>query len=364
MIDKVKVELGERSYEILIGRGVLSQLGDVCRAAACGDSVLLVSDRNVNRFYGEQCETLLSAVGCRVGREVIPARESSKSGRRLFKLYEAALANGMMRDDFMVALGGGVVGDLTGYAAATYMRGIRFVQIPTSLLAMVDSSVGGKTGINLPQGKNLIGAFHQPAAVLIDLDVLETLPKREYLSGLAEVIKYGVIVDPRFFEGLEHHVEELLARDSEYLRYVVRRCCEIKAEVVGFDEREKGLRAILNFGHTFGHALENCCGYGTLYHGEAVAIGMVYAARLSCDAASMRMDDVKRIECLLQRLGLPVSVPADLVWKDLLAAMCKDKKSRKDRPTFVLGKKIGEVIRGGEISEKQLRAVWKGMRGD
>ena len=272
----VEVDLGERSYPIVIGRD-FEGLPEI----SAGTAVLLVSDTNVEPLYGESCAAMLEECGCKVTRIVVPAGESTKSMEHALQLYDAALAGQLDRKSYMVALGGGVVGDLTGFAAATYLRGINLIQVPTSLLAMVDSSVGGKTAVNLPQGKNLVGVFYQPHAVQINLDTLNTLPDREYFSGLAEVVKYGVIMDAAFFEFLEKHVAELLKRDYDILSKVVARCCEIKADVVRQDEKESGLRAILNYGHTLGHAIENRCGYGKLLHGEAVAVGMAYAALLS-----------------------------------------------------------------------------------
>jgi len=262
----------------------------------------------------------------------------------------------------MVALGGGVIGDLTGYAAASWLRGISFVQVPTSLLAMVDSSVGGKTGINIAEGKNLVGVFHQPELVLADLETLKTLPEREFAAGMAEVVKYGPIWDEELFQSLEATALRLAGsfQGSEEMGEIISRCCEIKAEVVRQDEREGGLRGILNFGHTLAHAIENVAGYGEYLHGEAVAIGMIYAARLSTQLKGLSVEESARIEKLLATLGLPVDAPG-LAWKDLRAAMAVDKKTRDGRIKFVLVDRIGHAEIGCEISEELMEEVWNGI---
>ena len=326
-------------------------------ALGLGRNCLVVSDSNVNRLYGAAVVLSLKKAGFAVARAVVPAGEKSKSEKRLFDLYSNALAAGLDRTSFVVALGGGVIGDLAGFLAATLYRGIRLVQVPTSLLAMVDSSVGGKTGINLPEGKNLIGSFHQPALVLADTAALKTLPRREYLSGLAEVVKYGVISDPSLFSALERRWKDLARGQSAFLETVIARCCEIKADVVRLDERESGLRAILNFGHTVGHAIEQATGYGEYLHGEAVAIGMVFAARLSVELEGFKRDDCARIENLLRQLGLPVRRPS-CEWAGVRKAMGLDKKSAGRTPRFVLARKIGAVAVGCEVPEALLREVW------
>ena len=360
MASTVRVDLGERSYSIRIGRDLGASFQEECRQRFPGARCLLVTDRHVGPLYAATFADALKASGLEPAVLQVPARESSKSRKWLSAVYDAALAHGMGRQSVMLALGGGVVGDLTGFAAATFMRGIPFVQVPTSLLAMVDSSVGGKTGINLPQGKNLVGAFHQPAAVFADLNVLSSLPEREYRSGLAEVIKYGVIEDAWFFNMLEAHADALQRRDPETLERVVSRCCEIKAEVVRFDEKECGVRAILNFGHTFGHALETCSGYGKLLHGEAIAVGMLFAAHLSHELADLSGGDLERIERLLVRMGLPVKAPP-LQWDDLYAVMQKDKKNRRRDPLFVLATRIGNVVHGVEVPQALMQKAWKAL---
>lgn len=351
----VQVDLGERSYDIMIGRDVLAALGETADRTLKGAKILLVTDANVAPLYIEKCEKLLQESGRKVARAVIPAGEPSKSEKCLFELYDACLAHEMDRSSAIVALGGGVVGDLAGYLAASFLRGIEFLQVPTSLLAMVDSSVGGKTGINLPSGKNLVGAFYQPQAVCIDLNTLKTLPRREYLSGLAEVVKYGVIYDEDLFVRLEGLGEALTDCSCPELGDIVARCCEIKAEVVHLDEREGGLRAILNFGHTLGHAIENAQGYGELLHGEAVSIGMAFAAQLSVLEADFPEAHRDRLIGLLKAIRLPVSMEVQLDWADLKKAMAVDKKSVAGVPRFVLADTLGQVKPGWQPSEATLQ---------
>ena len=358
MIKQVAVELGARSYNINIGTEfeLFTDGG--------GRSALLVSDSNVDPLYGERCSKLLEARGFRVARVVVPAGESTKSLQHAGNLFESAVSAQLDRKSCVVALGGGVVGDLAGFVAGTYLRGVNLIQIPTSLLAMVDSSVGGKTAVNLPQGKNLVGVFYQPLEVVVNLDTLDTLPEREYISGLAEVVKYGVINDAGFFSLLESQVEALRRRDRLVLADVVGRCCEIKADVVAADEREGGLRAILNYGHTLGHAIENSCGYGELLHGEAVALGMVYAGILSVRAAGFAPDDADRIVKLLRALGLPAdksALPVSLDWDVLRRVMSSDKKAEQAVPKFVLACELGRVDFGCHVSEDELETAWRDM---
>jgi len=359
MIEKIQVELGDRSYPIEIGQELLPSLGEVCTRCGPPGRALLVSDSNVGPLYADTAVDSLERAGMDVASVILPAGEATKCEGRLFELYDHAIEHGMSRYSFVVALGGGVVGDIAGYMAASYLRGIPFVQVPTSLLAMVDSSVGGKTGINLPQGKNLIGAFHQPRAVLADLDVLETLPPREWRAGLAEVVKYGMIWDADFFAFLEANREGLLRCDKEIAARIVRRSCEIKAKVVRYDERESGLRAILNFGHTLGHAIENAAGYGEYLHGEAVAIGMDYAARLSARRAGLDTDVVERLHRLLTDLGLPTTADG-LEWTDLYAIMLRDKKSVRGKPLFVLTPSLGRATPCYLCEEALCKEVWDG----
>lgn len=356
MAHPVRVNLGERSYDIAIGSGLLPGLGESCRSVVAGKRVLLVADATVDGLYGNRADASLAAAGFEVVRAVVPAGEESKSGAHYLALLEKAAAAALDRHACVVALGGGVVGDLAGFVAATYLRGVSFVQVPTTLLAMVDSAVGGKTGINLPQGKNLVGAFHQPALVVCDTDLLRTLSEREFAAGLAEVIKYGIIYDAGLFAQLERDMEGL-EDDHAALAGIIARSCAIKAEVVGQDEREAGLRAILNFGHTLGHALEKVAGYGMFLHGEAVGVGMAYAARLSARVQGLPEDQVQRIVDLIRRAGLPVKAPR-LAWADLRRAMDVDKKSRGGQPRFVLAERIGHVAWGCVVPEPVLEEAW------
>ncbi len=347
----VSVQLGNRSYAIKVGGGLLSRLGAECAQLKPGRRCAVITDDNVGGHFAGAALNSLAASGFAPVLISIPAGEKSKRLAVVEKCCDQLAAHRLERNSFIVALGGGVVGDLAGFVAATYLRGIPFVQVPTTLLAQVDSSVGGKTGVNLKAGKNLVGAFYQPRLVLCDLDTLKTLPKREYISGLAEVIKYGVIYDAILFAQLERNLPKLLQRDAATLRNVIARCCEIKADVVGQDETESGLRAILNFGHTIGHAIENSSGYGKFLHGEAIAIGQVAAAKLSHEILGLPSGDAERIEKLFVRAGLPVKIKLSPVQrKKLFTAMKLDKKISAGEITFVLAEKIGKVVWGRKVS--------------
>ena len=337
-IQTVSIDLGERSYAIYIGSALIAHeamFADLPRAT----SVLIVSNETVAPLYAQQLATALQKKFSKVLTLALPDGEVHKNWETLNLIFDALLQNGCDRKCLMVALGGGVVGDMTGYAAASFMRGVPFVQVPTTLLSQVDSSVGGKTGINHPLGKNMIGAFYQPLRVICDLDTLKTLPDRELSAGLAEVIKYGPIADLQFMGWLEQNMDLLLARDVTALAHAVRRSCEIKAWVVAQDEREGGLRAILNFGHTFGHAIEAGMGYGRWLHGEAVGCGMVMAARLSQQLGLVDEAFVQRLKTLTVRAGLPVVGPV-LDAQDnagrYLELMRLDKKSDAGEIKFVL----------------------------
>jgi 3-dehydroquinate synthase len=334
----VSIDLGDRSYPIHIGAALLAQ-SSLYQTLPQAQSALIVSNTTVAPLYAETLRRVLSEKYAQVFMVVLPDGESFKNWQTLNLIFDGLLEQGCDRKTVLFALGGGVVGDMTGFAAASYMRGVPFVQIPTTLLSQVDSSVGGKTGINHPAGKNMIGAFYQPRMVLCDLDVLKTLPERELSAGLAEVIKYGPIADTAFLEWLEQNMDRLRARDPVALAHAVRRSCEIKAWVVGLDERESGLRAILNFGHTFGHAIEAGLGYGAWLHGEAVGCGMVMAARLSQYLGLVDETLVQRLQTLIQRAGLPVQGPL-LAQQDnagrYLELMRMDKKSEAGEIKFVL----------------------------
>src|SRR5665213_3559455 len=346
----VQVPLGHRSYNIKVGGGLLPRLGAECARLKLGPRCAVITDSNVGRHFAKVALKSLAASGFALVLISVPAGEKSKRMAAVEMCYDQLAAHRLERKSFIIALGGGVVGDLAGFVAATYLRGIPFVQVPTTLLAQVDSSVGGKTGVNLKAGKNLVGAFYQPRLVLCDLDTLKTLPKREYISGLAEIIKYGIIYDAILFAQLERNLPKLLQRDEATLSTVIARCCEIKADVVGRDETDNGLRAILNFGHTIGHAIENSSGYGKFLHGEAIAIGQVAAAKLSHEILGLPSGDVARIEKLFVQAGLPVRIKLDSARrKKLLAAMQLDKKVSAGEIKFVLAEKIGKVRFGQNV---------------
>jgi 3-dehydroquinate synthase len=331
----ITVELGERSYPIVIGRGLLGGSFDLDEYLAGGDC-LIVSNETVAPLYLDALRANLS--GKSVESLALPDGEAHKTLGTVSTVIDKLVSAGANRDTTVIALGGGVVGDITGFAAACYMRGVAFIQVPTTLLAQVDSSVGGKTGVNHPLGKNLVGAFHQPRIVLIDTATLDTLPDRELSAGLAEVIKAGAIADAGFFAWLEENMAALVARDPQALAHAVQRSCEIKAEVVAEDEREAGRRAILNFGHTFGHAIEHCQGYGEWLHGEAVAAGMVMAAELSgIDKAA-----AERLRALLAAANLPI-VPPTVGSSAMLDAMGMDKKVLDKKLRFVVLEKLGSA---------------------
>ena len=329
----ITVDLGARSYPIVIGSGLL---GDFDLANYFnGPDCLVVSNETVGPLYLKAAQKMLPPDSVVVS---LPDGEEHKTLETVARVLDELVASHANRDATVVALGGGVVGDIAGFAAACYMRGVAFIQVPTTLLAQVDSSVGGKTGVNHEQGKNLIGAFHQPRLVLIDTDTLSTLPDRELKAGLAEVIKYGAITDHEFFGWLEANMGELLRKNPDALAYAIQRSCELKAEVVAEDEREAGRRAILNFGHTFGHAIENSLGYGEWLHGEAVAAGMLMAAELS----NIGERDLKRLQNLVEAAGLPACPPAIGAQK-MLAAMVMDKKVQAKQLRFVLLRSLGDA---------------------
>jgi 3-dehydroquinate synthase len=343
----VDVSLGLRSYPIFIGGNLLPRLGQQCAKLGLGRRCAIISDANVARRYAKIAMASLRAAGFEPVLVTVPAGETSKSLKAVQMCCDQLARHRLERKSFIVALGGGVVGDLAGFVAAVYLRGMAFVQAPTTLLAQVDSSVGGKVGVNLPAGKNLVGAFYQPRLVLCDLNTLATLPMRQFRSGLAEVIKYGIIHDAALFGRLEKDLELLLERDPAVLAETVARCCEIKAEVVAQDERDEGLRAILNFGHTIGHAIEAISGYGKFLHGEAISIGQVAAARLSVALSGLSAEEAGRIEGLLRRAGLPVSIQFSARQKArLLEAMRLDKKVSGGEIQFVLARRIGKAGAG------------------
>ena len=336
------IDLGERSYPILIGEGLLHR-PEAWQGLPRATTAVIVSNDTVGPLYTEDLKRAIAPHFPRVLALVLPDGEAHKTLETLQKVFDLLLSQGCDRKTVLFALGGGVIGDLTGFAAASFMRGVPFVQVPTTLLAQVDSSVGGKTAVNHPLGKNMIGAFYQPVRVICDLSTLKSLPDRELSAGLAEVIKYGPIYDMAFLDWIESHVDALRARDMGALAHAVRRSCEIKADVVQQDERESGLRAILNFGHTFGHAIEAGLGFGVWLHGEAVGCGMLMAARLSHRLGLIPLDFVTRLQALLARAGLPVKGP-QLGADTYIEHMRLDKKSEGGQIKFVLMDQPGQVM--------------------
>ena len=355
-ITEIEVGLGTRRYSIRIGSGMLDDAAFLCDAVR-GRHILIVSDRNVAPLYAGRVRDTMEGCGMEAALEILPAGEAHKNLDAASKIFDALAQLGANRDGCIVALGGGVVGDIAGFAAACWMRGIDFIQMPTTLLAMVDSSVGGKTGVDHAAGKNLIGAFHQPRAVIADLDTLATLPARELRAGFAEVIKTAAIGDAEFFDWLEAHASALLARDAESLTHAIATCCRFKAGVVERDEREAGERALLNFGHSFGHAIETETGYGTLLHGEAVAIGMLLAARLSVQLGMANEAGMQRLRALLQAFGLPIELPSHLQPDALLARMRLDKKNRANALRLVLWRGIGRAELVERVDEAAVREI-------
>ncbi|MGC7560826.1 3-dehydroquinate synthase [Pasteurella sp. PK-2025] len=337
----VNVELKERGYPIYIGAGLLSDVS--CYPLKSGDKVMIVTNPTVAQHYLAQVTETLQALGCAVESVLLPDGEQYKTLDSLNLIFTALLKANHGRDTTIIALGGGVIGDVAGYAAASYQRGVRFIQIPTTLLAQVDSSVGGKTAVNHPLGKNMIGAFYQPCAVIVDTLTLSTLPLREVNAGLAEVIKYGIILDADFFQWLEQHIDDLVALVPEALQTCIARCCQIKADVVVRDETEKGDRALLNLGHTFGHAIETHLGYGNWLHGEAVAAGMMMAAVLSEKLGDISTTAVARIEKLIAKANLPTFSPDGMQPEDYLPHMMRDKKVLAGKLRLVLLKALGQA---------------------
>jgi 3-dehydroquinate synthase len=337
----LNVALGARSYPIYIGAGLIGQQA-LITPHVVGQQTLIVTNDTVAPLYLDTVQRSFTAFDCQ--SVILPDGEQYKNLDTLNTIYDALLQHRFDRTCTLVALGGGVIGDMTGFAAATYQRGVHFIQIPTTLLAQVDSSVGGKTGVNHPLGKNMIGAFHQPRAVIADTDTLNTLPDQELSAGLAEVIKYGLIRDPEFFSWLETNMTRLLARDSDALIYAIERSCQIKAEVVAADEREAGERALLNLGHTFGHAIEAGMGYGVWLHGEAVAAGMAMATHMSRLLGWIDETTEQRIEKLLQAAKLPVRAPVEFTAQRFMDLMAVDKKVKQGKINLVLLKSLGKAV--------------------
>ena len=351
----LRVELGDRSYEIHIGPGLVDDAA-LYAPHVRGRTAAVVTNETVAPLYAQRVEAALGRAGARTLRVVLPDGEAFKDWQHLDRIFAALLEANVDRKAVLVAVGGGVVGDMAGFAAAAYQRGIAHLQVPTTLLAQVDSSVGGKTAINHPLGKNMIGAFHQPLAVIADTSTLATLPPREYAAGLAEVVKYGAIHDLAFLDWIEAHGGELARRDPAALAHAIGRSCEIKAEIVAEDERESGARALLNFGHTFGHAIESAAGYGTFLHGEAVATGMALAARLSARLGRIPAAHAERLAALLERFGLPVA-PPPFPLETWLTYMGRDKKNEGGRITLILLDALGSAAIVRDTPESALREL-------
>lgn len=358
-----RVDLGQKSYDVAIAPNNLNQLGSLMLPLQLGKKVLLVSNPEIFQHYGEQVVESLTLAGFDVKSCTLPAGESYKTLKTLQIIYDAALEHRLERSSTLVALGGGVVGDMTGFAAATWLRGIQVVQVPTSLLAMVDAAIGGKTGVNHPQGKNLIGAFHQPKLVAIDPTVLQTLPPRELRAGMAEVIKYGVIWDRELFSQLEQsqHLDQMAAIDPILLHSLLERSCQAKADVVSQDEQEAGLRAILNYGHTIGHAVESLTGYTTVLHGEAVAIGMIAASRIAVELGLWTTECDRRQLALIEKAGLPTQLPLGLDIDQIIDTLQTDKKVKAGIVRFILPTDIGKVTITDQVPASVIRQVLQQM---
>ena len=353
-MERLNVELADRSYPISIGSGLLAQR-DLFTQAIRGRRVMIVTNETVAPLYLERLQQTLD--GYQLDACILPDGEVYKTLDSFGRIMTALLEGGHGRDTTVIALGGGVIGDLAGFAAASYQRGVAFIQIPTTLLSQVDSSVGGKTGVNHPLGKNMIGAFYQPKAVIIDTDCLVTLPRRELSAGLAEVIKYGIICDAEFFAWLENNISGLLALNTSLLIQAILRCCSIKADVVSQDETENGVRALLNLGHTFGHAIESEQGYGNWLHGEAVAAGTVLAAQTALQLGLLNQAQVARIGALLLAAELPLSAPADMNFPVFMRHMMRDKKVLAGKLRLILPTNIGQADLFSDVSETVLQSV-------
>jgi len=355
-MEVVNVGLGERSYSIYIDKGLLLECGNRLKNIKTGRKIVVITNPLINKLYGDALKNSLTGAGFNVNFVEIPDGEEYKTIKTAAGIYDRLIDIKMERESPLIAFGGGVIGDIAGFVAATYLRGVPYIQIPTTLLAQVDSSIGGKTAVNHPRGKNLIGAFYQPKAVFIDIDTLKTLPKEEILCGVAEIIKYGIIKDKGFFEYLEGNIKRLINLDEDILIYSIKRACEIKAYVVAKDERESGLRTILNFGHTIGHAIESLTDYKRYRHGEAVAIGMVYAVKLSLESGLCSNKDYERVVNLIKNAGLP-AVIADLDVSNIINSLSLDKKVKEEKIRFILMRKIGSVEIRSDIAQGLIKKV-------
>ena len=357
----ITVNLPQDSYAIAIAPNSLKDLGNRMKQLKIGKKVLVVSNPEIFSHYGDACLKSLQAAGFETCTHLIPAGEEHKNLQSIQKVYDTALSNHIERSSTFVALGGGVVGDMTGFSAATWLRGVNFVQVPTSLLAIVDASVGGKTGVNHPQGKNLIGAFYQPKLVAIDPNLLKTLPLREFRAGIAEIIKYGVIWDEDLFTKLEHcdRLDSLDYVSNELLEMMITRSCQAKAEVVSQDEKESGLRAILNYGHTIAHAVESLTHYKQFVHGEAVAIGMVAAGKIAVEMGLWTTEAAKRQDALIVKAGLPTDIPSEIAIEDILETIKSDKKVKAGKVRFILPTAIGKAIISDRVTSEIITKALK-----
>ena len=357
----ITVSLPQDSYAIAIAPDSLKDLGSKMKQLKIGKKVLVVSNPEIFSHYGDACVESLQAAGFETCTHLIPAGEEYKNLQSIQQVYDTALSNHIERSSTFVALGGGVVGDMTGFSAATWLRGVNFVQVPTSLLAIVDASVGGKTGVNHPQGKNLIGAFYQPKLVAIDPNLLKTLPLREFRAGIAEIIKYGVIWDEDLFTKLEHcdRLDSLDYVSNELLEMMITRSCQAKAEVVSQDEKESGLRAILNYGHTIAHAVESLTHYKQFVHGEAVAIGMVAAGKIAVEMGLWTTEAAKRQDALIVKAGLPTDIPSEIAIEDILETIKSDKKVKAGKVRFILPTAIGKAIISDRVTSEIITKALK-----
>ncbi len=353
---KLRIDLADRSYDILIGRNFLSSLGDHLSLLKSSRRALVVTNPVINKLYGKVLSEGLNSAGLAIECVEIPEGEAHKTLQDAQTIYNHLIENQYDRNTLLVALGGGVIGDLTGFVAATFLRGVPCIQVPTTLLSQVDSSVGGKTAVNHPQGKNLIGAFYQPRLVAIDLDTLRSLPPDEFRAGMAEVIKYGVIEDPKLFAFLEQNSKKILDQDTECLQYIIETSCAIKSKVVEHDERESNYRMVLNFGHTIGHAIEALTAYSQFKHGEALAIGMVHAAKLSCQLGKCSKEVVQKIEALVNMFGLPSNLPKFSA-AEYIETLYRDKKAHDKNIRFILVKNIGTVEIVDRVAESDIQKV-------
>lgn len=357
-MEKLRVELRERSYEILINRDNLHLIGERLLRFSTGSKIGIISNPTVSELYGNKLVSSLKNEGFDPYLILIPDGETYKDYFWAYHILTQLLELGFDRRSCLIALGGGVIGDITAFVASVYMRGISYIQIPTTLLAQVDSSVGGKTGVNHPLGKNLIGTFWQPSLVWIDVDTLRSLPEREFISGVAEIIKYGIIWDRDFFEFIKTNKEKILKKDEDILIATIKRSCEIKAEVVSKDERESSLRAILNYGHTVGHAIETLTGYGSYLHGEAISIGMIYEARLSNLLGFLSKENYQSIKDTIKNFGLPVDMPSIVDISAMIKTILIDKKNIEGKIRMVIPEDIGKMKMNFEVNIEEIKKLF------